>query len=285
MEDFTDPEKDGLFIAVTSEAAGRPIDTIIKQIPVQDMTARFYEEMNMWISQAEVTSGAHAFIQGQQDGEDETATKFVGVQQMATGRISTLARLLSVGALAPQTRRIVCNLQQFMPESIVIRVSGDAAEYDPDSPPQKYIAIQKADIQAEFDIVPSDGALPGPDTRKVAALTRAVEAAGTPMGAQIFDDTVPGNLSFKKVMYEIFRLGGMPLTNFVISKDEALKNLQMKQMAAGGGIPPQAPPGAPPAPPGPPPPPEPGPAGPTPSASQLPPTPPAAPPAPNPAQI
>lgn len=284
IEKFTDPDKDGLFIPITPEAKGMPLDNIVKQIPVKDLTANFYEEMNMWIEHAEVTSGAHAFVQGKQEEGDKTATEFVGTQQMATGRISTLARLMSQAALVPQTKRFVSNFQQFMPESQVVRIAGDADDYDPDNPPQKYITIQKADIQAEFDVVPHDGALPGQDQRKVAALSRAVEAASNSVCAPFFDPKVPGNIDLKKVLYDLFRLSGIPLQNFVISKETAFKNLQQMQQAQGGGITPGQPP--PQAPGGPPPPTQDVPGGGTiPSATEVPQAPSAAPPLPSPIQV
>lgn len=256
----TDPQKDGLVMAINQEAAGKPFDQILRQIPIQDLTANFYRDMEMWIGQAEVASGAHPYMQGTIEGGDPTATEVVATQQMGTGRVSSMARLLSVGGLCPQTKRFVCNFQQFAPEKMVVRITGDKSDFDPDTDDlKKFETIEKTDIQGEFDIIPSDGALPGTDSRKVAALTRLMEAADDPATAQYFDDTVPGNLSMKLILYEASKASGVKLRNFVISKSDAQKNLMLKSQAQGipvqqgpdgqpmitGAQPPQAPPASP----------------------------------------
>jgi len=279
---FTDPNKDGLFIPITAEAAGTPIDQIIKQVQVHDTTAEFHQEMLAWMEQAEVATGAHAPLQGQTDDPSQSATQFAGVQQMGVGRMTSMARVLSNQVLQPQTRRFVCNFQQFMPDQMIIRVTGDTSNYDPDQPPQKYMEIRRADIQAEFDVIPHDGTMPGTDAKQVAAISRIIEASANPIFARCFDDTIPGSLDPKKLLYEGASKSGMRLSNFIVSREVAQKNLMMRMQAAGGGIPL---PGAPGAPAGPQPAPG-GPPGlPMPSAGAIPPTPTATPPGPNPATI
>lgn len=281
FEAFTDPSKDGLLIPITAEGAGKPFDQIIKQIPVIDTTKDFVKEMDLWITHAETATGAHAVVQGETEDPSQTATQFEGTQQMAMGRISSVARNLSTGALVPQTRRMVCNFQQFMPEEMVVRITGDIESLDGEEPVERYRTIRESDIQGEFDIIAHDGSLPGTDTRKVAAMSRALEAAANPVFAQYFDDTVPGNLNPRRLLFETLKAGGMPMKNFIIDKETAMKNLISRNMAQGI---PMTPPGAPPMAPGAPPAPLiPGLDGtPMPSASELPPTPSAEPPPPGP---
>ena len=237
FEAFTDPDKDGLFIPIKEEAMGQPLSSIIQQVAVNDTTANFHREMEMWINHAETTTGAHAFMQGNTENTSQTATQFAGVQQMGTGRISSVARILSVQAITPQTKRFVMNFQQFMPEEVVVRISGDEPDFDPVAPPAKYQTIKKADIQSEYDYIPHDGSLPGTDAKKVAALSRAVEVfAGNPAFATFFDNTVPGNLDGKQIILESLKASGMRLSNFLVTDEKAKQNLMQKQMAAGGGM-------------------------------------------------
>lgn len=282
FEAFTDPNKDGLIIPLTAECPqNTPLDQIIKQIPVTDTTAKFNEEMQGWISQAEVATGAHAYVQGETEDPSQTATQFAGTQQMATGRISTLARLLSTTALCPQTRRIASNIQQFMPDSQIVRVTGDDEKYDPDEPQNSTMEVQRTDIQIQFDVVPHDGSLPGTDARKVAALSRILEAASNPAFAQYFDPTVPGSFDGRKILFESARAAGMDTRNFLVTTEQAQKNLLQKMQASGMPIMPGQPAGAPPAPPmeGMPP------GTPMPSAAELPATPSAAAPPPGPTTV
>lgn len=234
FEAFLDPNKDGLFIPITQEGMGTPLDQIVKQVAVTDTTKNFYAEMEMWIKHAEVATGAHSFVQGETEDVSQTATQFVGVQQMATGRISSVARLLSCAALIPQTRRFVCNFQQFMPDEMVVRIT-QSDEFDPDVPPTRSVTIRRDDIQCEFDFVPSDGAMPGTDAKKVAALTRMMEASANPAFGQFFDSTVPGNMDAKAILFEVARAGGMPVKHFLITREQAQRNLAEQQLAAGMG--------------------------------------------------
>lgn len=314
FEAFTDPKKDGLFIPVTEEGEGKPLDQIIKQIPIEDTTAHFYEEMSYWQRTAEETTGAHANIQGAKGEGDPTATEYVGTSQMAQGRISTVARLLSANGLVPQTNRIVSNLQQFLPNAMTIRITG-SNEFNPDKPQEKFLTVIKDanqledgtgmddegnpiprdplldkvaskemhDIQGNFDVVPHDGSLPGTDARKVAALSRAIEAWATnPLLSEAFDRTHPGAIDPIKTFQKLLKATGFPSAGLIVSREDAQKNLQERMLSAGAGVgmPPAQ--GAQPAPVLPTAPPVGTPAGPIPSAAALPPTPPAAPPQPRP---
>lgn len=246
FEAFVDPDKDGLFIPIKEAARGMPINQILMQVPVQDTTATFHRDMEMWINHAETTTGAHAFMQGETENVSQTATQFAGVQQMGTGRISSIARILSQQALTPQTARFVQNFQQFMPDEMAIRVTGDQQDFDPVNPPARYEIVRKDDIQAEFDYIPHDGSMPGTDAKKVAALSRAMEVYGSnPAFAQFFDNTIPGNIDGKKLVLESIRASGVALTNFMVTAEQAKKNAIEKMRAQGMPVPPEMTAGAP----------------------------------------
>lgn len=224
-EMLTDPKKVCQCIPLTEQGQAMGMDKAIKQVPIVDTTSNFVEEMLTWIGQAEATTGAHAYMQGQQqsDQKDVTATEFTGIQQMGTGRVATIARCLAQMALQPQTVRFVMNFQQFMPDEQQIRITGDASgEYDPDASLEKYVTIRRdkdawkdelapekdedgnpiigddgkpkmvadkrsmlPDIQGDFDVTPQDTAMPGTDARTVAALTKIIEASDNPSLQQL----------------------------------------------------------------------------------------------------
>lgn len=237
ISNILDPNKDGLLIQKTEQAGSTPNSEIVSQIKLEDTTAGYNEEIAMWQNQAEALSGAHAYVQGVTNNEDQTATQFTGTQEMATGRISSIARLLSEQALKPQTRRFVMNFQQFMPESQSIQILGKGSDFDPDNPPQKFMLVEKANIQCEFDVVPHDGSLPGAKAQKVAAASRAIEAAASnPVLAAAFDDTVPGNLSLVRIMRQMLKDTGMSVEKFSVTREQAMKNLQAKQLSMGMGV-------------------------------------------------
>jgi len=238
MEQFLDPNKIGLVIEVTEQGSGISFDNILRQIPVTDTTARFYEEMEMWIQHAEKATGAHASIQGQTEDPSQTLGQFDQVQQMAIGRISTMARCISESAIVPQTKRMVENFKQYMPEKMVIRITGEQDEYDPDKKAPVAMTIAQADIDREFDLVPHDGSLPGQDQKKGEAVARLIEAFANPAFAPFFDPSIPGNFDIKWAMFEAAKISGLNMKKAIISREKAQQNLRETQMAQGIYAPP-----------------------------------------------
>lgn len=258
-------------VQVTEEGAGTPFDNIIKQLPVTDTTSRFPEEWGMWEATMEKTSGAQPNVQGQTSDPSQTLGQYQDVAQMAMGRLSTIARNLSSSTLINQTRQISMNFQQWMSDEQTVRITGDPKTYDPDTPPPKYMTIRREplsdeekaelsaqydkasqeaisqglpppppdprmtqpDIQFGFDVIAHDGALPGTDSRAVAAAARLIESAANPAFQNCFDPTQPGNLDPKALLFFIARKTGMPIKDFIIDRETAQKNLQAKQLALG----------------------------------------------------
>jgi hypothetical protein len=273
------PDKNGLLIMRTAEGRGATAEECVKQIPLLDTTAKYPEEMGLWNETMKSLTGAENPIQGKSEDPSQTATQFDGVQQMAMGRISAVARLLSEQALSGdtgQTKRFVENFKQFMPDSMMIRILGKGSEFDPDNPQDKFRIVKKADIQHDYDVVPHDGSLPGADAKVVAAATRAIEAwSSNPNLAIAFDNTVPGSMDPIRIFRDLMKKSGLPVEKFSVTRQQAQQNLQQKQLAAGMGVQPVQPVGQQQV--GAPPPVD---ASGIPSASQLPPIPSASPPPP-----
>lgn len=272
-------DKNGLMIMRKLEGKGVPPEECVYQIPLKDTTAGYNDEMAMWVKIAENTTGAHAFVQGQTEDPSQTLGQFDAVKQMAVGRISSVARMISEQALKPQTRRFVCNYQQFAPETMVVRVIGKGQDFDPETPPEKWRTVEKANIQGSFDVVAHDGALPGADNRIVAALARTIEVFGSnPILAPGVDMKRPGAINLVEVAKYMLKKGGAPIGDMLISREQAQINTRYELAAQGmpQPPPPEAQPGlTPPT----------DPATGAPSTEQLPPAPTAAPPALHPGNI
>lgn len=229
VADFEDPEKEGKFISILPEGQNMDINNIIKQVPMIDMTEGFLKEMQGFISFAEATSGANQNLQGQTGHEGVTATEFSGTQQMAAGRLSAIARLLSVGGLVPQTKRFASNFQQFYDSDLYRKIVGmdeQTGEMFSDGP----YSITNDTIQGTFTFRAHDGALPGPDARKVAALTRIME------GMRLFPSVFQpgeGNINPRSVFLESIRAsGGKPESLRWRPNEIAQAQALAKQMAA-----------------------------------------------------
>lgn len=247
FDDFTNPEKIGLIIPTKPEASGLPIKDYFQQVQIQDMTKDFYAEMQQFINFSETATAANSQMQGTAD-EGTTATQSVNAQQMAAGRLTSIARILSTTALQPQTRRFVSNFQQFLEESVVIRLTAGDKEFRPQFQNMQYVQLDRNSIQGDFDIIAEDLTMPGADTKAVAASTRLIEVAQTM--PQFFDDTVEGNVDVRSLLWWTAKRSGMPMDNFVVNAEQANENKLKRMQAAAppipeGGDPNAMPPGGP----------------------------------------
>lgn len=253
VKEFLDPDKEGLIISLKPNAAGRKISEVIQQVPIKDLTERFPDEMESFVRYSETVSGATAQMQGN-PGESGSATEFAGTQQMAAGRMSAVARLLSVQGLVPKTRQIVCNFQQFMEDTQLVRYQPNIWSGPEELKKERYLSVGPDTIQGEFDFIAHDGSLPGTDARKVAAITRVLEGAA--MFPQLFSPA-PGNPDPRKLVFAAAKASGVDLANFLYD-DQSLGNAVQGTVSAQMGVVPSfggpaqpPPPGGPPQPPGP----------------------------------
>lgn len=228
FEDFMNPNKIGLGIAIKPDEADSvaKLDDVIKQVPIMDYTKNFYQEMQQAFEVAETSTAANSAMQGEPDAK-APATTASSAQQMAAGRLTSLARMIDMQAIVPQTVRVTKDFQQFMPDGQIIRIRGDEAEYRPEFKDKKSIMLNRDMIQMQFDVEPHDGTMPGTDTKAVAAGTRLIEAAQ--MMPQIFDPTKEGNLDLKGLVYWVARKSGMPVENFVLTAQQAADNTAKMQ--------------------------------------------------------
>lgn len=210
VDEFLDPEREGMIIPLTPSANGRKISEVIQQVAIKDMTENFQPEMESFVRYSETVSGATAQMQGA-GGDADSATEFAGTQQMAAGRMSAVARLLSVGGIVPQTRQFVANFQQFLDQNQKLRYQPEGFAGPPELRNQAFLEVGPDTIQGEFDFIAHDGTLPGTDSRKVAALTRLLEASA--VFPHIFAPA-PGNLDPRALLYAAAKASGVNPENF-----------------------------------------------------------------------
>lgn len=244
LKDFLDPETEGKIISILPQADGEDIDDIIKQVPINDMTKNFGSEMREFIDFSTMTSGATDQLQGK-PGQDVSATGEQSATAAAKTRLGCLAKLMSVQALTPQTRRFVCNFQQFQSESMWVRIRGDAAALPKELQGMKGVQITRDTIQGDFDFVAHDGTLPDLDPRAVAAGIRLVEAGAT--FPNVFGGR-PGDLDLRKLLYTVAKKAGLKIENLIVPAGAPPPTVGGQPVPLSGGVP--ALPGPPPGPPG-----------------------------------
>lgn len=233
IEEFTNPEKEGLIIPLKAAASGRNIRDVIAQVPIKDLTENFSVEMDSMIKYSETVTGASATMQGV-GGSVDSATEFAGTQQMSAGRLAAPARLLSVQALVPQTRQFVAMFQTFLDGKQIVRYQPDPTTVSPEFRNQRFLEITPDTIQGEFDFKAHDGTLPGTDSRRVAAITRLLEGAA--LFPQMFSPA-PGNLDPRLLIFAAAKASGLNVENFVYDQTTLGQGVQGIVSAQAGVVP------------------------------------------------
>ena len=59
LEDFLNPDKEGLIIPIKPAGRGMKISDMIQQIPIKDLTEHFPAEMASFVSYSETVTGLH----------------------------------------------------------------------------------------------------------------------------------------------------------------------------------------------------------------------------------
>ena len=246
IEQFLDPDREGLILPLKPGAAGMKISDVVHQIPIKDLTERFPEEMQSFVSYSENVTGANNNMQGTSDGRG-SATEFAGTQQMAAGRMASVARLISTQALVPQSKQFVSMFQQFMEDTQLIRYQPDPFSSPPELMSLPFLEISHDTVQGEFDFIAHDGSLPNSDAKKVAAITALLQSAA--VFPQAFAPG-PGNIDPRQLILEGARAAGLQnIERFFYSPTGVQSGVQGQVSAATGGQISAAPGGQPPGPP------------------------------------
>ena len=238
LEDFLNPDKEGLIIPIKPAGRGMKISDMIQQIPIKDLTENFPAEMASFVSYSETVTGANNFMQGSPGGAD-SATEFAGVQQMSAGRLASVARLLSVQGIVPQTRQIVSLFQQLLEIDQAVRYTSDPVSTPNTLVGIKSLMVSRDSLQGEFDFIAHDGTLPGTDGRKVAAIAQIMQTAG--MFPQIFAPA-PGNIDPRQLVFAGAKAAGVDVSQFTYDDVGVTTGVQGAVSAATGGIVPDVPP-------------------------------------------
>jgi hypothetical protein len=238
VEEFLNPDKEGLIIPLKQDAAGDKISDVFQQVAIKDLTEGFPVEMQGFIAYSENVTGANNNMQGGSGagGEPDSATEFAGTQSMAAGRMASVARLISEQAIVPQTKQFVSMFQQFMTEPQKVRYNPDPFTAPPELQGLKFLEISPDTIQGEFSFIAHDGAMPDGNQKQVAAIARLIEVAG--VFPQLFVPS-PGNIDPRQLVLAGARSAGLKNVDRFLYNDASIATAQMGQAAASTGVAPQ----------------------------------------------
>jgi hypothetical protein len=153
--DFKNPDQ-GLMIRLRPEAFGTPIDNVIKQLPVHDVTQTHLADMGGIMEMMQQVLGVNSQLMGMLDGSGrKTATEVRGSTGFSMNRLKTQAEYMSAMGWAPLSQMQVQSTQQHLDIERYYKLTGDLLPGGKSS-----ILVNPESITGFYDYIPVDGTMP-----------------------------------------------------------------------------------------------------------------------------
>lgn len=153
--DFSNPTPGG-GIRLKQAAWGTPLDQVLRQIPVQDVTRSHIGDISFLDQFAQKALGINEQIMGMvNSGGRKTATEVRSSSTFGVNRQKTNAEFFSAMGWEPLAELLVQDSQQWFQADLKLKIVGDLAQLAPD-----FINVTPDAIQGFYDFVPVDGTLP-----------------------------------------------------------------------------------------------------------------------------
>lgn len=171
-------------IRLKSGRAGSGIDTWIKQLPIQDVTANHLTDVEVLMTMGKEASGINENLLGQFSSGRRSAKEAANVANFAASRLKVIFASIWESGLAPMGEKMLANLRQGLDEQTMVRVYGQINTQEaatvPDIPglvPPLYrlIGVSKADLVGNYDFAAFDGTLPT-QRQSIAAIQQEILA-------------------------------------------------------------------------------------------------------------
>lgn len=152
MEDVTN---NASFIRL--KQAGLPIDRIIQQLQVLDVTKQHVGDMDVLVKLVQVVTGINENALGQYSSGRRSATEARSVNAGAAARLKMQAQLMWLQGIEPTGRQILANTRQGRTKEVYNRIVGDLSI---DAPFERVIYADPQSLAGGYDFSPYDATLP-----------------------------------------------------------------------------------------------------------------------------
>lgn len=152
-DDLLDPEP-GKIIRVKPTAIGQPLDTIMKQFQVNDVTQSHGGDMQQLLRMGDNLTAAPESVRGvPTSGGAKTATEIDMVGQGAVNRLGLLVKTISSQGMSDLAEMMSDNAQQYLTDPFYVKVVGAEGMAAP-------ITKHREDIIGDFHYPIHDGSMP-----------------------------------------------------------------------------------------------------------------------------
>lgn len=159
MPDILNP-KPAKVIRLRKAAWGQPLDNIMRQLEVRDVTSGHFADMTVLAQLIERVTGAVDILQGivPSGSERRTAEEMRGVRNSAVSRLEKITKLISIQSMLDMGYFHAEHTQQFMSQPVFVRITGQWAEKLASDMGGR-VKVSPWDLSVAYDIVPHDGTI------------------------------------------------------------------------------------------------------------------------------
>ena len=190
MNDLMNPEA-GMLVRLRKKAWGRGVKDAVQQFQVNDVTRQNIGDIDVIHGMVARASGATNAVDGQiiTRGERKSATEIRSTRGSALSRLEKQARVAGLQCVQDLAYMFASQTQQFMSAGTYVKIAGEhEQELRAMYGTRGAVAVNPADIDIDYDIIPYDGSLPtSGDPELWVQLLQS--AAGNPELAAIMDTT------------------------------------------------------------------------------------------------
>jgi hypothetical protein len=138
--------------------SGRPLNTVIQQLPTSDVTGRHIADSEFLYKLMQITTGISENISGQFAGGRRSASEARQVNQGSANRLITHARLIFETALEPLAQKMIKNLQDGLTVPVYLKKLG--ATQTAMEGAEAFLSVSREDLMGQFEFEVFDGTLP-----------------------------------------------------------------------------------------------------------------------------
>lgn len=228
IPDLASPKAGKIIRLRRSAWGGNKIDKAIKQVPVNDVTRSNIADASAITNIMNNTSGATDFLQGSIPNRTSriSSNEVQGARLSGMSRLKRLTQLMSVQAMSPIGYLMASHTQQFMSEEIGFKVLGESISRYENINEGKYIKANPYDLVVDYDLITSDGSMPGSEDPQLWTQLYQVLAQNPELSGQFNMVSI-----FKHIAKQ---LGASNISDF--EKPQVMPDEQVQEQAQRGNI-------------------------------------------------
>jgi len=204
MPDVLNP-RPGKVIRLRKSAWGQPLDNVLKQLEVRDVTSGHFRDLTTVAEIIERVTGAVDILQGMAPdagNERTTATQTNNQQAAAVSRLQKVAKLTSIQSMSEMGFFMAEHTQQFKEQASYLKATGQWMQLlAGDLGPSGRMQVMPWDMCVSYDTEIHDGSSPSHNSYGPALKGLFDQALADPELRETYDVT--------RIFSHLFRLGGV----------------------------------------------------------------------------